>query len=248
MSASSSEPGGFPVLKSSTNEQVEQANEPFMASPSDEQSVTSASQRSFYDHGSTPLSAHSEQAKDFRQGPFLATSGAYYAQNFYAYQNQGLPSNTHLLSQPAGYLPHRNTPESGFAASEHRTGEPQLMRGPDHLFDHFSGYRGSPHHSIARRQSAPQQMSYGMQASPYVRSHAYGVQSAYPQYPDPSLQSPMDWMQQSSQSMQQLPTVTASGYPQAWYTPPLSYLREEDDPVSQDLHGHSHTAFGPGRR
>jgi hypothetical protein len=248
MSASSSEPGAFPVLKSSTNEQVEQANEPFMTSPSDDQSITSASQRSFYDYGSTPLSAHTEQAKDFRQAALLATSGPYHAQNFYSYQTQEAPPNAHLLSQPASYLPHRNNPDLGFLASEHRTDQPQLMRGPDHLYDHSSDYRGSPNHTTARRQSAPQQMSYGPQASSYSRSQGYGVQSAYPHYPDTSLQPSMDWMQQPSQSMQQIPPVTTSGYPQTWYAPPLSYLREEDDSVNQDLHGHLYDAYGSGYR
>lgn len=271
--SSSSEPSVPPILRSSTEEHLGQANEQRRTPISPEehlrfQPLSMSASSSIrhganfvgysqshehdtlghqYEHPGLNLSQLSSSSPAYSQQPFFPTSEAHSLHGSYS-PAFGAPMFSPPMTSPSHptiYSQHR--PGAGeFGWSGLVSDRSASVADSDETYPGYAAQRAHSYPTIARRLSTPQSIPYSGADHGFPMNAEYQQQMLGRQYNDPSQYSNVSWMSQPNARTPHMPVSTASGFPQSWYATPLSFVREEEDPSHAALQSHSHQTFRPG--
>lgn len=257
ISASSSEPG-VPVLGSSKEDLFGHANRKSQAPVSPEElrfhslgmptscsSVNAnvagyghthehASVGSQYEHTGVNISS------PYSQPPFYATSEAHILPG--SYSTYGAPMfSPSMTTSPHPVIYSQPRPEMGeLGWSGQGSDRSASVADSEETFTSYAAQRANSFPTIARR------MPYSGTDHGYPVSAEYQQQMLARHYNDPSHYSSAGWMAPPNTRAPHTPVSTAAGFSQWGYPTPLSFVREEEDPSHNAMHGHSHQPFRPG--
>ncbi|ETN40739.1 uncharacterized protein HMPREF1541_05019 [Cyphellophora europaea CBS 101466] len=189
----------------------------------------------------------------FRPSPYYATNETHGLHNPYpTTYGPSMLSSTLTSSSPSAMFSPQQRPGSGvdLAWSGQVGGRSISAADPDETYAAFPGHRAYSYPSIDRNLGTPHDISLSSapNAHAYPMSTEYQQQGAGREYTDPSQFANMGWLPHPAARGSQMSPVTTAGYPQSWYTAPLPYVREEEDPSqASQMQGHSHQSYHLGR-